>query len=290
MPQTLTYSPRLTRRQLFQVGSVAVSGFCLTPIVRPINVFAKTKVNPRGTAECCIFINLSGGPSHVDTFDIKEGRWTPPDFDIRTVAPGLRLPYAMFPMLSQKLANLVFVRSMQAWENEHIRAQYYLQSAHTPSPSRMKEIPSLGSVVAYELQARRRETDYLPPFLAMNFTSGAFKVIGEGCLDGRNGPLSVNAAGANFDFVVQEAETDRFNRRWELLQKFNSLYREDKFFEDARAYYRGARAMMESPNIRKVLTLNEEERKRYGSTPLGDACILARNMVRAKAGARFVMI
>jgi hypothetical protein len=290
MSQRPTYSPQLTRRQLFQIGAVAVSGFYLKPVAQPINVFAKEKVRPQGTAECCIFINLSGGASHVDTFDIKEGRWTPPDFDIRTVKPGIQLPYGLFPMLSQKLQHLVFVRSMQAWENEHIRAQYYLQSAHTPSPSRMKEIPSLGSVVAYELHSRRRESDYLPPFVAMNFTSGAFKVIGEGCLDGSNGPLAVNAAGANFDFVVQETEAQRFNRRWEILQKFNSLYREDKFFEDARAYYRGARAMMESPGIRKVLTLNEEERKRYGSSPLGDACVLARNIVRAKAGARFIMI
>jgi Protein of unknown function (DUF1501) len=290
MVRTPTYSPQLSRRQIFQIGAVAVSGFHLAPMLRPVNIFAKEKVKPRGSAECCIFINLSGGPSHVDTFDIKEGPWTPPEFDIRTISPGIRLPYAMFPMLSQKLQDLVFIRSMQAWENEHIRAQYYLQSAHTPSPSRMKEIPSVGSVVAYELQGHRRDTDYLPPFLAMNFTSGAFKVIGEGCLDGKNGPLSVNAAGANFDFVVQEGDVKRFNRRWEILQKFNSLYRDDKFFDDARAYYRGARAMMESPGIRTVLTLNEEERKRYGSTPLGDACVLARNIVRARAGARFIMI
>lgn len=286
----MTHIPRLSRRQLFQVGGVAVSGYGLQPMVRPLNVFAKEKVKPRGSAECCIFLNLSGGASHVDTFDIKEGKWTPPDFDIRTVSPGLRLPYAMFPLLSQRLKDLVFVRSMRAWENEHIRAQYYLQCAHTPSPSRMKEIPSVGSVVAYEMQASRRTTDYMPPFFAMNFTSGAFKAIGEGCLDGKNGPLCLKAGGSDFDFLVPESDTERFNRRWEILQKFNSLNSGDKFFDDARAYYRGARAMMESPNIRKVLTLTDEERKRYGSTPLGDACALARNIVRAKAGARFIMI
>jgi hypothetical protein len=154
----------------------------------------------------------------------------------------------------------------------------------------MKEIPSMGSVISYEYQPRRRESDYLPPFVAMNFTSGAFKVIGEGCLDARNGPLTVNAAARNFDFVVPEGEVDRFNRRWAVLQEFNALYRQDKFFEDAQGYYRGARAMMESPHIRKVLAVNDDERKRYGGTPLGDACLLARNMVRAKAGARFIMI
>ena len=92
----------------------------------------------RGTAEYCIFLNLAGGASHVDTFDIKEERWTPPDFDIRTIKPGVRMPYGLFPELSKRIGQLILVRSMQAWENEHIRAQYYLQVAHPPSPARMK--------------------------------------------------------------------------------------------------------------------------------------------------------
>jgi len=290
MPEYKTYAPQLSRRQLFQVGSVAVSGFFLEPLVRPLNVTAKERVQPRGTAECCIFLNLAGGASQVDTFDVKEGRWTPPDFDIRTIQPGIRLPYALFPLLSQKLGKLVLVRSMQAWENEHIRAQYYLQAAHAPSPSRMHEIPSLGSVIAYEFHPRRRESDYLPPFVAMNFTSGAFKVIGEGCLDGSSAPLPLETSRAGFDLVVPEREMARFERRWEFLQKFSATDGHDKYFQDFRAYYHGARAMMESPGIRKVLTVDAEERKRYGSTPLGDGCVLARNMVRARAGTRFIMI
>src|SRR5947207_5717779 len=168
-----TYVPRLTRRQFFQIGGVGVSGFFLEPLVRPSNVWAKEKVRPRGTAEFCIFVNLAGGASHVDTFDVKEGRWMPPNFDVRTIRPGIQMPYGLFPKLSDQISQLVLVRSMQAWENEHIRAQYYLQVAHSPSPSRMKEIPSLGSVIAYELEQRRQESDFLPPFVAMNFTSGA---------------------------------------------------------------------------------------------------------------------
>ncbi len=159
MPNTRSSMPVLTRRQLFQVGSVGVSGYFLDALSRPVNVSAKEKVSPRGTAEFCIFVNLSGGPSQVDTFDIKEGRWTPPDFDIRTTKPGIRMPAGLFPKLSESIDKLVLVRSMQAWENEHVRAQFYLQVAHSPSPSRMKEMPSIGSVIASELDSRRRETD-----------------------------------------------------------------------------------------------------------------------------------
>ena len=284
-----THLPTLTRRQLFQIGAVGVSGYYLEPLVRPLGVSAKEKVQPRGTAEHCIFVNLAGGASHVDTFDVKEGRWLPADFDVRTIKPGIRMPFGLFPMLSERIGRLALVRSMQAWENEHIRAQYYLQVAHSPSPSRLKEMPSLGSVIASEFAPRRRETDYLPPYVAMNFTSGAFKVIGEGCLESGNTPLALETE-AGFDFVVSQSEMPRFRRRWEILQKFDGSLEHGRYAEDFQAYYRGAHAMMESPEIRKVLTLSDEEKKRYGSTQLGDACALARNLVRANAGTRFIMI
>lgn len=279
-----------TRRQLFKAGSVNVAGYFIEPLFRPLNAYAKAKVQPRGNAETCIFVNLSGGASHVDTFDIKEHRWTPPDFDIRTVKPGLRMPAGLFPKLTAGIDRLAIVRSMKAWENEHIRAQFYLQVAHSPSPSRLKEMPSIGSVIASEFQARRRESDYLPPFVAMNFTSGAFKVIGEGCLEARNTPLSLETE-AGFDFVVPAEEQDRFKRRWEILQQFEQTAPgAGRYEEESRAYYRGAHAMMVSPEIRKVLTLGDEDRKRYGSSQVGDACALARNLAAAKAGTRFIMV
>ncbi len=279
-----------TRRQLFQVGNVSIAGYFLDSVFRPVNVSAKAKVRPRGNADFCIFVNLSGGASHVDTFDIKEHRWTPPDFDIRTVKPGLRLPSGLFPKLTAGIDRLAIVRSMKAWENEHIRAQFYLQVAHSPSPSRLKEMPSIGSVIASEFQTRRREMDYLPPFVAMNFTSGAFKVIGEGCLDSGNAPLSLETD-AGFDFVIAPEEQARFRRRWEVLKQLERSGPDaGRYQEEFQAHYRGAHAMMVSPDIRKVLTLDADDRRRYGSSQVGDACALARNLVGAGAGTRFIMV
>ncbi|PYV44208.1 MAG: hypothetical protein DMG06_07405 [Acidobacteria bacterium] len=48
--------------------------------------------------------------------------------------------------------------------------------------------------------------------------------------------------------------------------------------------------MMESPQIPKILTIDEESRKRYGGSRLGEACVLARNLVKADAGTRFIAI
>lgn len=289
MAERITNIPTLTRRQLFHIGGLAVSGYYLAPLARPVNVYAKEKVTPRGNADFCIYLNLAGGASHVDTFDIKEGRWQPADFDIRTTKAGLRMPVALFPMLSESLDKLAIVRSMQAWENEHIRAQFYLQVAHSPSPSRLKEMPSLGSVIASELAPKRRPTDYLPPYVAMNFTSGAFKVIGEGCLDSKYTPLALETEAA-FDFVVPEQESARFRRRWQILQQLGAAGSYGRYSEEVQSYYRGAHAMMESPDIRKILTLSAEDKKRYGESPFGNGCALARNLVKANAGTRFIMI
>ncbi len=48
--------------------------------------------------------------------------------------------------------------------------------------------------------------------------------------------------------------------------------------------------MMESPEIPKILKLDEEEKKRYGNSGFGDACLLARNILAAERGTRFVAV
>ena len=83
-------------------------------------------------------------------------------------------------------------------------------------------MPSLGSVIAYECGQSRRASDFLPPYVAMNFTSGPFRVIGEGCLDSRFTPLTLEISEKGFDFVVSDTEKTRFQRRWEFLQKLSS--------------------------------------------------------------------
>src|SRR6187551_1474015 len=68
--------PQVNRRMFFRHASAAVGGYFLLPS-RPMETVAKAAVAPKGTAKNCIFILMSGGPSHTDTFDLKEGAWTP---------------------------------------------------------------------------------------------------------------------------------------------------------------------------------------------------------------------
>lgn len=296
MQKPTSSMPQLSRRGFLRVGPVGVSSYFLLPAATAWNVKAGTKVVPRGSAEYCIFLFLSGGASQIDTFDFKEGRWTPPDFDLRTVKGGLmKLPYGLFPRLAGKLDDLAIVRSVEAWEAGHARAQYYLQVAHPISPARRNEMPSVGAVIAHETQARRKATDFLPPFVAMNFgTGGGAGIIGAGCLNPGMNPLTLDTK-QDLNFVLAEAEKQRFDRRWKLLSELEEAGDEAGFAKaqataEYKSHYQGAHSMMVADGIGKVLKLHDEERKAYGSSPLGDACILARNLVAAEAGTRHVLI
>ena len=292
MPSFPVNLPILTRRQLLQVGAVALSGFDLLRPLRPLNAAATEKVQPRGTAECCVFVFLQGGASHLDTFDVKEGRWTPPDFDIRTLAPDVRLPVGLFPKLAPQLNRLALVRSMEAWETVHQRATYYLHVVHPISPARAGEMPSLGAVVAYEFRDKRKSTDFLPPFVSMNYSSDQVK---QGCLDSKFAPLNLNTRGGEFSFIVPEDELGRFNRRVKHLNALASLTPgalgagkpEVRHLE---SYRDNALAMLQSPRMGKILRLEEEEKKRYGGSPFAEACVLARNILVADAGTRFIAL
>ncbi len=93
------------------------------------------------------------------------------------------------PQLSAKLDRLAIVRSGEAWESVHERGQYYIQVGRAFSPARVTEIPSVGSVVAYEFESRKKQSDYLPPFVAMNFSAGGAGLAGPGMLPANCAPL-----------------------------------------------------------------------------------------------------
>lgn len=290
--------PRLSRREFCRVGSVSVVGGSLLPMAGNLNASSDQSVEPRGGADCVICLNLVGGPSQMDTFDVKELKPTPQDLDIRTTHLGYRWPYGLLPGLATVLDDILVVRSMAAWETLHNLAQYYLQVGHPFNPARVREMPSIGSVIAYELLGKAKESDFLPPFISMNYPAGAVNgtLIRQGYLNSSAAPLTLDVrAGGNMPFVLDEAYKDRFNRRLDFLRSFDtsrqspSLGTPQKLLEWD-AFSRSAEKMIKSPRIAGIFELPEAERRRYGGSPFGDACLIARNMVAAESGARYILV
>lgn len=284
--------PTLTRRQLFKVGAVAVSGFDLLPIVNPLRATAKETVHPRGSADFCLFIFLYGGPSHVDGFDVKEGKWMPEDFDVRETLPGLRWPVGLYPKLSQKLNKLAIVRSLESWETEHERATYYLHAAHAISPARVAEIPAVGAIVAYEFQNRRKSSDFLPPFISMNYGSNQVK---QGMLDDTFCPLNLDTHNSDLAFVVADQGRPRFERRLKFLEAINkagpsTIAPNTSAVSQINSFRGDAMTIMKSTEVPKILKIEDSEHKRYGGTAFGDSCILARNILAADRGTKYISL
>jgi hypothetical protein len=289
--------PALSRRNLIRFGALSIAGYELSSPFRPVNVHAQSRVRLRGTADTVIFLNLQGGPSQMDMFDVKHGKWAPENRDVRPTKFGYEFPYGLMPKIVDHLGDIAAVRSAQAWETVHSRGQYYLQTGHAVSAARIKEMPAIGSVVAHEFNSRRRESDFLPPFVSMNYepTTMYGPLQGEGCLPADCAPLTLDLARKNLPFFVDEQDRARLLRRWEALQQLDTSRHslDDSSPAGMRrfdSFSKQVFKMMNHPKMSTVLQTTADERRAYGSTPFGDACLIARNMVSANAGAKFIMV
>ncbi len=283
----------LTRRELLQVAGVNVVGGYLGAFA-PRDVHAGERVLPLGSARQVLFVNLEGGMSQVDTLDAKEGAWTPEYFDIRSRG-DLRLPHGLMPNLERAIEKATVVRSLAAWDAVHGRAQYYIQTAHPLNLALAREVPAIGAVVCHELASTRKPTDSLPAYISMNMAGNQAGLINQGFLSAAHGPLNLAVGGEGPPKLAPDksmAETMR--RRWERLQLLDQSLRRgqpgmDRGFLDYHEYYRGAWSIMNDPRVAEIFSIPEEDRKRYGSSGIGNSLILARNLFRADAGTRFIL-
>jgi uncharacterized protein (DUF1501 family) len=289
--------PRLERRSFLRLGGLSVAGYGLAPMLAPWNVKAQGRVSPRGQAKSVIFLNLQGGPSQMDMFDVKFGKWAPENRDVRMTPQGYQFPYGLMPKLVGQLGELAVVRSAQAWETVHSRGQYYLQTGHAVSAARVKESPAMGAVIAYESLAQRKESDFLPPFVAMNYESSTMygPLLTEGCLSSDASPLTMDLKERSLPFVVEPSEQARYARRWAMLNEMDSSRlnldeRSPQGMRQFASFGRAVNKMMTNPKISTVMKIEETERAAYGASPFGDACLIAKNMVAAEAGAKFLLV
>ncbi|MEJ7615704.1 MAG: DUF1501 domain-containing protein [Pyrinomonadaceae bacterium] len=284
--------PSLTRRELLRVGGLSLVGGFLNSFL-PVNVRAGGNAKPMGTARQVIFVNLEGGMSQVDSLDAREGAWTPGDFDIRSFS-DLKMPAGVFRNLPGVLDKITVVRSLAAWDAVHGRAQYYVQTGHPLNLALSKEVPSIGAVVCHELAKQRKPTDSLPAYIAMNSAGNQAGLINQGFLAAEFGPMSLTIDDGPPNLAPQKGMEETFRRRWERLQQIDQSLRGkstglDRSYADYHDYYRGAYAMMNDKRVPEILKITDEDKKRYGGTPIGNSLVLARNLLHADAGTRFIL-
>lgn len=278
--------PGFSRRQFFRLAGSGLGGYYFSKMARPMDVMAQAKVTTKNTARNCIFIFLTGAPSHVDTFDLKEGSWLPSDF-APTSYGAIRFPQGLMPNLANNLSKLAIVRSVQPWAAVHSLGQTWTQIARNPTAALGKISPNIGAVVALE---KEKIGAKLPGFIALN--SGG--IAGAGYFDSRYSPFGVNA---NMNGLPQSTHPDgqtTFNTRFQHLTTMDASLRADsplgKEANGMGSFYEQARGLMYDAQVDAAFRFSTDDRTRYGSSGFGDACVVARNILKGDLGARYIQI
>src|ERR1700756_5244132 len=135
----------LTRRDWLRTTTVGAVGFSMSGWMQRLAAEAVGKKPKRA----CILLWMNGGPSQMDTFDLKPGHANGGTFrEIATSIPGIRISEHL-PRVARWMDRMAIIRSMSTKEGDHGRAAYLLRTGYLPQGA--LEYPAIGSLVSKEL-------------------------------------------------------------------------------------------------------------------------------------------
>ncbi len=285
-----------TRRELLQFGGLGLAGAAATSLW-PLRVSAAStgKARPRGNARNVIFYEISGAISHLESFDFKDNPGTPKDFQVSKLPSGIYFPVNFFPNLTRVMDRVAIVRSFVSHEEVHLRGQYYVQAGRPLNVAFAKEIPSIGSVVASELEPRRRESDTFPTYVSFNLETNQVGALATGFLPPEFSVFDLNAQQALSGMSLDQKAVELIEERWRVLSGLRDIGRTrmSGFGRQVDAYdkFSGtAKRLLTDPRWPAAFKLSSDDRRRYGNTGPGLACALARNVLREDGGTRYIHV
>lgn len=227
-------------------------------------------------ARAAVLLWLAGAPSQLETFDPHEGSVIPA---IDTAVPGVRISSGL-PRVARLMKQVSLVRSLHSRDPDHATASYLLHTGWRRAPG--LQHPHLGAVVARELGDRGE----IPGCVVV----GGDPQCGAGYLPADCGPVVFDRLDAPAEDVKPATSADRLDRRWKMLSALDRRFAErraEEAVEERRRATERAYRLLTSDKV-KAFDLSREAPGRYGTSPFGSACRLARRLV--EAGSRFVEV
>jgi hypothetical protein len=261
----------------------------------------------------CILLWMDGGPSQLETFDVKPGHKNGgPSRETATSVPGIKISEHL-PQVAQHMKRMAIIRSMSTRDANHQTANFLLHTGHAPGTP--VSYPAMGALFAKELEVPGMA---LPPFVSIapnNLYSGSTQagflgaqyaplILASGVVD----PTLIAAgrgrgragSGAGLDLLRIEnsqrpagVSTERAEARVQLLHETDADFVRDRPAGSAQSHqaaYRRALRLMSSAAA-SAFNLEQEPaglRDRYGRNLFGQACLLARRLV--ERGVPFVEV
>jgi hypothetical protein len=291
----------LSRREWLTLSAAGVTGYSMSGWLE--NLAAAAAKSPE-RKRACILLWMAGGPSQMDTFDLKPDHANGgPYKEIATSVPGIKISEHL-PKLATHMKDMVLVRSMSTKEADHGRATYYLRTGRVPGGP--VQYPPLGSFVAKELERPDAELPgfvSISPFRGLNqaaFTPGflgpqyAPLIVGENAnFGGQRGGDTAQALRVQDLDLPRDVNVKRSSARLDMLDEMEQEFlaqRSSVAAESHRTAYQRAITMMRSSAV-KAFNLDEEPdklRDAYGRNLFGQGCLLARRLV--ERGVPFVEV
>jgi hypothetical protein len=286
--------PHISRRRFFSVLGAGVTGSYLVqkgalagtaPVVTPA-----MQVTTKNTAKNVIFILLAGAPSHVDTFDFKMTPGVTPAAAAPETINGILWPTGIFPNLAKNIPDFAIVRSMSSHALVHSLGQTWTQIGRNPAAALGNIAPNIGSIVAIEKTPERVPSKVFPTFVALN-SGGA---SGSGYLSSSYAPFRVNPSTGGLPDTANVDGSVRMDQRWSLLHAEDDVLRINSPLgvdvSDMDDFYTAAKGMMYNNAVSQAFSYTAADSMRYGNNSFGNACLVAKQILAADQGTRYIEI
>jgi hypothetical protein len=293
------YCDGLSRRSFLRVGSLGLAGLALPEFLR---LKAQTPSATRDTA--VILIWLDGGPTYMDTYDLKPD--APNEYagelrPIATRAPGVQICELM-PEQAKVMDKLSIVRSLHHSTGDHFAAAHWMLTGYFGSTAAnlTPMYPGAGAITA---RLRGANRPGLPAYvgvpyarsvgLAPGYFSGAYLGTAYNPFQVQSDPNSRNFSVRNLRLPGGVTMSQLEDRR-SLLASFDNMRRDAEqsgTLESLDKFQQEAFELISGPAARHAFDINGEDprlRDRYGRHNWGQSCLLARRLV--EAGVTFVNV
>ncbi|MDF1815765.1 MAG: DUF1501 domain-containing protein [Verrucomicrobiales bacterium] len=276
----------LSRRQFVARTAKTALGVSILPLA---GASPKVLAAGGGQAEHCIFFYMSGGMTHIDTFDPKPGTETGGNTKgISTGVAGVEIGHHL-PGLAKRFKDIAVVRSMTQKTGDHRGGSYWMHTSYQPRATIVH--PSMGPW-AQTLLGKAHET--LPDSVVIG---GGGNHPGAGFFGPALAPLPIGDAerGVQNSELPRGVDERQFDKRLDLMNSFDEGFRSKFKTDEVSAYtqfYDETMNLMRSEDLETFKLTNEPDYQKklqdYGNSRVGKGAMLAKRLV--KSGIRFVEV
>jgi len=226
-----------------------------------------------GSAKNVIILMLTGGMSHIDTFDPKEGETKGPKKGMATKA-GFQVT-EFLPKIATITDKISVIRSMSAKIGVHDAARYFMRTGFEKRGT-IKH-PWLGAWAQHYLGPSHKT---LPSSVCINRNSDH----GNGFFPATFSPLPILDPDAGLQNATSAVGPEGIEKRLELVNELDQSFRQRFSDENVNAYndfYENTVRLMKSSDLKAFDVAAEPAAMRdsYGRTKFGQGCLLARRLI-----------